>query len=89
MHLTHVAMAAAVTVSVAGVSYAALDPAELEAKAQVVADQASCRTVDTAIVAYLALNDTQPESITDLAGYVKGDITAYSIVDGLASGPGC
>ncbi|WP_246607243.1 hypothetical protein [Paractinoplanes toevensis] len=70
-------------------SYQALDPAELVAHARVVANQASCRTVDTAIVAYVALNDAQPESIDDLAGYVKGDITAYSVAGGVATGPGC
>jgi hypothetical protein len=82
-------MAAAVTVSAAGVSYAALDPAKLEAQAQVVADRASCRTVDAAIVAYVALNDAPPRSVGDLAGYVKGDITRYSVAGGVASGPGC
>ncbi|MEU4236728.1 hypothetical protein [Actinoplanes sp. NPDC026619] len=89
MHLTHVAMAAAVTVSVAGVSYSALDPAKLESQARVVADRASCRTVDSAIVAYVGINGEAPATITELAGYVKGDITAYSIAGGVAAGPGC
>jgi hypothetical protein len=61
----------------------------LERQARVVAEQASCRTVDAAIVAYLALNDEPPASIADLSGYVKGDITAYSIAGGMATGPGC
>jgi hypothetical protein len=82
-------MAAAVTVSVAGMSYVALKPDELEATARVVADQASCRTVDAAIVAYAGQNGEAPTSIADLAGYVKGDITAYSIAAGVATGPGC
>ena len=89
MHLTHVAMAAAVTVSVAGVSYAALNPDRLESQARVVAAQASCRTVDSAIVAYVGVNGTAPTSVAELAGYVKGDISAYRIVDGAAAGPGC
>jgi hypothetical protein len=82
-------MAAAVTVSAAGVSYAALDPKKLEDQSRVVADQASCRTVDSAIVAYLGVNGVPPRSTADLAGYVKGDITAYRIVGGVAAGPGC
>lgn len=82
-------MAAAVTLSVAGVSYSALDPDRLESEARVVAAAASCHTVDTAIVAYVGVNDRAPKSITDLAGYVKGDITAYRIVHGVAAGPGC
>jgi hypothetical protein len=89
VHLTHVAMAAAVTVSAAGVSYAALNPDRLEKQAQQVADRASCRTVDTAITAYVAIHDEAPTSIADLAGYVKGDITAYRIAGGVAAGPGC
>jgi hypothetical protein len=89
VHLTHVAMAAAVTVSVAGVSYSAVKPERLENQARTVAAQASCRTVDSAIVAYIAVHDRQPVSIADLTGYVKGDISAYRIVQGTAAGPGC
>jgi len=82
-------MAAAVTVSVAGVSYSALSPERLATRARTVAAQASCRTVDSAIVAYVAVHDRQPASIADLTGYVKGDISAYRIEDGTAAGPGC
>lgn len=82
-------MAAAVTLSISGVSYAALNPDKLQADAQVVADRATCRTVDTAIVGYIALNDTDPTSIEQLAAYVDGDISRYRIVDGRAAGPGC
>ena len=89
MHLIHVVTATAVTLSAAGASYSALNPDKLVKQAQVVADAASCHTVDTAIVAYLARTDQAPTSIGDLAGYVKGDITAYRIVDGVAAGPGC
>jgi hypothetical protein len=76
-------------VSAASASYSALNPDKLENQARVVADAASCDTVDTAIVAYLARTEQAPTSIADLAGYVKGDITAYRIVDGVAAGPGC
>jgi len=89
VHLTHVAMAAAVTVSVAGVSYAAFNPAQAEQHAREVAGQATCRAVDSAIAAYVALNDEPPATVGDLAGYLKGDITAYRIVGGVAAGPGC
>lgn len=82
-------MAAAVTVSTAGVCYATLDPKDLESDTRGVADQATCRTVDTAIVAYVALNDEDPATVAQLADYVQGDITAYRIVDGMAAGPGC
>lgn len=82
-------MAASVTLSVAGASYSALNPDRLESQARVVAAAASCRTVDSAIVAYVSVNDRAPVSITDLAGYVKGDISSYRIVGGVAAGPGC
>lgn len=87
--MIHLAVAAAVTVSVAGISYTALTPKELEHRARVVAAQADCNTVNSAIVAYVAVNDRDPRSIADLRGLVKGDISAYRIVGGMAAGPGC
>ena len=82
-------MSAAITVSVAGVSYATLNPEKAEEHAREVASQATCRTVNSAIVAYLALNDEAPKRTADLTEYVDGDITAYRIVGGVADGPGC
>jgi hypothetical protein len=82
-------MSAAVTVSVAGVSYATLNPERTEQRAREVASQATCRTVDSAIVAYVAVRDEAPKRIADLTDFVNGDITAYRIVGGLAAGPGC
>ena len=89
MQLIHLAVASVVTISIGGVSYAALKPEELEKRARVVAAQADCRAVNEAIVAYVALNDRDPRSVTDLKNLVKGDISAYRIVEGTASGPGC
>ena len=89
MQSIHLAVASAVTVSIAGVSYAALKPKDLEHKARVVAAQADCRAVNEAIVAYVTINDRDPRSIRDLRDLVKGDISAYRIVGGMASGPGC
>ncbi|TWG24719.1 hypothetical protein [Actinoplanes teichomyceticus] len=83
------ATACAVTVGISASSYAALNPQELEARARRVADRATCRTVDTAIVAFIALNDTDPTSIQQLRPYVRGDISGYRIVAGRAAGPGC
>lgn len=82
-------MAAAVTVSIAGTSYAALNPDKLTADAKAVADQATCRTVDTAIVGFVVVNETDPTSIKQLKPYVDGDISRYRIVNGRAAGPGC
>jgi hypothetical protein len=66
-----------------------LNPDRTEENARQVANRASCRTVDSAIVAYVALYDEGPKRIADLADFVDGDITAYRIVDGVAAGPGC
>lgn len=54
-----------------------------------VADRATCRTVESAIVAYIAVHDADPTSIRQLTPYVDGDIAKYRIVRGRAAGPGC
>ena len=87
--MSEVALAAALTVSVAGVSYAAFRPDELEGSARTVADAATCRAVNAAIVGYLASHDRAPRTIADLRRYVRGDISAYRIAGGAAAGPGC
>jgi len=89
VHLTQIAMAATVTLSITSVCYRALNSESLEQGAREVAAQATCRTVDSAIVAYAGVHGVPPASIAELTGYVKGDITAYRIVDGQAAGPGC
>ncbi|MET8153935.1 hypothetical protein ACIBSW_34810 [Actinoplanes sp. NPDC049668] len=89
MNLSEVAMAAAITVSVGGVSYAALNVDGISGSTRAVADQASCHTVDAAVVAFVAQHGTAPTTIKQLAPYVKGDISAYRIVGGRAAGPGC
>jgi hypothetical protein len=78
-----------VTLGASGASYSALNPQGMEAQARLVADSATCRTVDTAIVGFIAMNGTDPTSIAQLRPYVKGDISRYRIVDGMAAGPGC
>lgn len=82
-------MVAAVTVSIAGISYATMKPDAAVQRARTVADEAECRAVDTAIAAYLATNDAAPTTIDQVQPYARGDISAYRIVDGLAAGPGC
>jgi hypothetical protein len=89
VNLAEVAMAAAITVSVGGVSYVAFNPTALTHTAQSTADKATCRVVDEAIVAYVATNDSSPKKISELTSYVNGDISAYRIVRGVAAGPGC
>jgi len=89
VHLSEVAMAAAITVSIAGVSYAALNTDSVRSTAVTVASQASCRAVDQAIVGYVAQHNTPPTAIGQLQPWVRGDISAYRIVKGRAAGPGC
>jgi hypothetical protein len=82
-------MAAAITLSIAGVSYAAYNTGALTKPAEQVAAKVTCRGVDDAIVAYLVDHDAAPRRIADLQPYVRGDISAYRIERGLAAGPGC
>ncbi|MFI5934438.1 hypothetical protein [Actinoplanes sp. NPDC051494] len=89
VNLTEVAMAAAITLSVAGVSYAALNNGDATRQAEEVAAAADCRAVETAIVGYVAQYGTTPTRTAQLTPFVDGDITAYRIVRGRASGPGC
>ena len=89
MHLSEVAMAAAITVSIAGVSYAALNTDSIRSTATTVADRASCRAVDQAIAGYAAQHGSPPATVAQLRSWVQGDISAYRIVQGRAAGPGC
>ena len=89
MHLTQIAVAAAVTLGITGLSYTALNSQALEKSARAVAAQATCRTVNSAIVAYAGEHGSAPASARELVAYVDGDITAYRIVRGKAAGPGC
>ena len=82
-------MAAVITVSAAGVSYVAINPEALTARAEAVADQAGCRAVEQAVAAYHAAHDRAPRTIAALRPYVRGDISAYRLADGRAAGSGC
>ena len=89
MNLSEVAMAAAITVSISGVSYAALNVDGLSGSTRAVADQATCHSVDGAVVAFVAQHNAAPTTIKQLSPYLKGDISAYRIIAGRADGPGC
>jgi hypothetical protein len=89
VNLSEVAMAAAITLSVAGVSYAALNTDSLTASTRTVADTATCRAVDQAIVAYVAEHNATPTTAGQIQPWVKGDVSQYRIVKGVATGPGC
>jgi hypothetical protein len=89
MHIGEAVVAATVTVSIAGVSYATFTSDTLMRRTDVVVDAADCRAVETAIVGYLAENGVAPASIEQLEPYVRGDVSTYRIVNGRATGPGC
>ena len=82
-------MAAVVTLSVTGTAYAAFNTDALKRRAEVVANAANCRAVETAIVGYLADHGVAPTSIGQVTPYVRGDVSAYRLVDGHAVGPNC
>ena len=89
MILSEVAMAAAVTLSIGGVAYAALNTDPVTQPARTVASAADCRAVDTAILAFVTERETVPTTLDEIRPYLLGDISAYRIVNGLAAGPGC
>jgi hypothetical protein len=89
MIMSEGAVLVVITLSVAGASYAALNTGVLTGRAEIVADQAGCRAVNQAILGYVAEHDSAPKRIDDLKQYVDGDISAYRLVRGVASGPGC
>ncbi len=89
MNFSEVVVAATITVSTAGACYVAVNPQALTERAEAVAGQAGCRAVEQAIVAYAGTHDRAPGAITDLRPYVRGDISAYRLVQGRAAGPGC
>jgi len=76
---TGVAVAAAVT----------LDIPALLAETKQVTGRATCRTVDLAMLAYVAEYDRLPVEAADVQQYVRGDVSEYRIVNGRAAGPGC
>ncbi|WP_250035311.1 hypothetical protein [Paractinoplanes maris] len=89
MHVSHIAVAAAVTLSVSAVCYSQFDTQKAEQQARTVAAKATCRAVDSAILAYVGVHGDAPRAVSELTGYLDGDITAYRIVRGRAAGPGC
>ncbi|MDY7086853.1 MAG: hypothetical protein SYR96_17265 [Actinomycetota bacterium] len=89
MRLIHIPVTAAVTLSIAAASYSQFDARAAERQARSVAEKATCRAVDSAILAYVGVHGDAPETVRELAGYVKGDISSYRIVRGEAAGPGC
>ncbi|MCO8270014.1 hypothetical protein M1L60_05335 [Actinoplanes sp. TRM 88003] len=89
MHVSHIAVAATVTLSISAVCYSQFDTRKAEQQARAVADKATCRSVDSAILAYVGAHGDAPTTTAQLAGYLDGNITAYRIVRGRAAGPGC
>lgn len=89
MTLSEALLAGAITLSVAGVSYVALNPDAVRQSAETVANRAGCRAVEQAVLGYVATHDAPPRTIADVQPFVKGDISAYRIVAGRAAGPGC
>jgi hypothetical protein len=87
--MSEAAVVAAITVSVAGVSYAALHNGALTGRAESVADAATCRALDQAVLAYAFDHERAPARISDIRPYVRGDLTGYRLVRGRAAGPGC
>jgi hypothetical protein len=87
--MVELAVSLAMAVGAGGGACAAIDVPAVIAETTGVAQGANCRTVDTAIVAYAAEHDAEPRTVIDLRAYVSADISAYQLVDGRVTGPGC
>jgi hypothetical protein len=89
VHISEAAVAAVVTISIAGSSYAVFNTDMLKRRTEVVVNTANCRAVDTAVVGYVGDHGVAPTSIDQVAPYVRGDVSAYRLLNGHAAGPGC
>lgn len=89
MNFTEMMVAAVLTTGVAGAAYTAVDMDALTAQAERTAAEATCKAVDTGVAAYVEANGDAPATITQIGEYVRGDITAYRLDNGVAVGPGC
>ena len=89
MTLTEMAMTAVVTLGTVASVAVAVDIPTLSSESESTAAEATCRSVDTAILAFYAEHQVLPTTIEQITPYVLGDVTAYRIVSGAAAGPGC
>ncbi len=89
VRLIEAAVTLAVTLGTTATGLTAFDPQDRLSGVREIADRAGCRTVEAAVAAHLAAHDALPGSITDLAPYVRGDVSGYRLVRGVVTGPGC
>jgi hypothetical protein len=89
MNITEVAMVAAITLGTVATAAVSMDVPALSRQAESTVARANCRSVDTAIIAYVSEWEVLPAALKDVKPYVQGDVTAYRIVAGKAVGPGC
>jgi hypothetical protein len=82
-------MVATITLGTVASAAVTMDIPAMTRQAQSAVDQVNCRQVDTAILAYVAERQKQPVSVADVQPYVQGDISAYRILRGRVTGPGC
>ncbi len=89
MKLTELVVSLALATGTAGAMSTVLDVPALVAGATSVSERAGCRTVETAIAAYAAEHDAPPVRIADVRPYLRGEVSGYRVVGGVATGPGC
>jgi hypothetical protein len=89
MRLTEVVMSMGVALGGLAAAVHVLDLPVLSQRSERVATTASCRAVNLAILAYASRTDTVPTHVEQVRPWVTGDVSAYRLVDGVATGPGC
>ncbi len=89
MTLMEMTMASVITLGTVASATISVDAPALTRRAETAAAQATCRAVDTAILAFYTDRQVLPTTQRDVQPYVKGDISRYRIIAGRAAGPGC
>ncbi len=89
MSLMEITVASVITLGTVASATLTVDTPALTRRAESAAAQATCRAVDTAILAFYSERQVLPTTQRDLQPYVTGDISRYRIVAGRAAGPGC
>ncbi len=79
----------AVTLGAVASAANGMDVPVMTEQARRVAAQETCRSVELAVVAFAGERGHPPADIGQVRAYLRGDVSAYRIVDGAADGPGC
>ncbi|MBN1170787.1 MAG: hypothetical protein JXA67_01315 [Micromonosporaceae bacterium] len=88
--LTELTVALVIASGAATGAAVALDVPALTGEATRTADRATCRTIETAVVAYTVEHSATPATIAEVRPLVDGEVEGYRLsLRGTVIGPGC